>query len=153
MIKDVDGDLLKYPLDTLIHVANCQVGVFGSGLALAIKNKYPEAYEADLAFSLNQSERLGTFSWATTYDSKTIINCYGQFNIGRGKQISYDAIDQSFGEIADFLGEDMDQKIGIPAGFGSVRGGGNWIVIKALIEAHFSDFENFYIVNKDFYVK
>lgn len=49
MIKYKKGNLLDCyranEINVIAHVANCQ-GVFGSGLALAIKNDFPEAYEA-----------------------------------------------------------------------------------------------------------
>jgi ADP-ribose 1''-phosphate phosphatase len=44
MIYYVNDDLFSAPLDMLlVHACNCQ-GVWGSGIALQFKNKFPEEY-------------------------------------------------------------------------------------------------------------
>jgi O-acetyl-ADP-ribose deacetylase (regulator of RNase III) len=54
-MKVVTGDLLKLALeghfDVIVHGCNCQCAM-GAGIALSIKNQFPEAYEADLRTAL-----------------------------------------------------------------------------------------------------
>jgi len=46
----MEGDLLELAaegeFDVIVHVCNCQCQM-GKGIALTIKNNYPEAYAAD----------------------------------------------------------------------------------------------------------
>ena len=55
-MKTVRGDLLKLALDghfdVIVHGCNCQC-VMGAGIALSIKNAFPEAFAADLATANN----------------------------------------------------------------------------------------------------
>jgi O-acetyl-ADP-ribose deacetylase (regulator of RNase III) len=52
VVKVVRGDLLQLALDgafdVIVHGANCQC-VMGAGNARTIRERLPEAYEADLA--------------------------------------------------------------------------------------------------------
>ena len=62
MIHEFDVNLLEYPLDGFIHSCNC-FHTFGAGIALQIKRKYPELYEADAKHGpAGDRNRLGTFS-------------------------------------------------------------------------------------------
>ena len=48
----ITGDLLRFALDgrfdVIVHGCNCQCAM-GKGIALSIKEQFPEAYAADLA--------------------------------------------------------------------------------------------------------
>lgn len=135
MIKEVDADLLEYPLDGFIHQANC-FHTMGAGIALSIKQKYPEVYEADKAAGIRgDSNRLGSFSFAKTKDGKVGYNLYGQYNYGRQSRFtSYDAVCNGLIKIcnhADSLGL---KKLGLPKGMGCVLGGGSWRIVRAIID-------------------
>ena len=43
-VKEVKGDLLSSDVKIRCHQVNCR-GVMGAGLALQVKQKYPEAFE------------------------------------------------------------------------------------------------------------
>ena len=43
-VKEIKGDLLSSDVKIRCHQVNCR-GVMGAGLALQVKQKYPEAFE------------------------------------------------------------------------------------------------------------
>lgn len=48
------GDLLEQKdINVLIHCANSK-NIFGAGIAAAVKNKYPEAFEADTLAAMEE---------------------------------------------------------------------------------------------------
>ena len=152
MIEEINANLLDYPLQGIIHSANC-FHVFGSGIAHAIKEKYPEAYDADLkSGGKGDSHRLGTFSVARVLkEDKYIFNLYGQFNYGNMVRFSsYDAIDRGLRKIEDYAGQNNISTLGLPKNMGCVRGGGAWIIVRAIIEDVFADnVIELYICNYD----
>jgi O-acetyl-ADP-ribose deacetylase (regulator of RNase III) len=64
----ITGDLLKLALegrfDVIVHGCNCQCAM-GKGIALSIKNEFPEAYQADQQTSKGGRAKLGTITFAT----------------------------------------------------------------------------------------
>ena len=64
----------------------------GAGIAKQIKDKYPEAFEADRKANLNKENRLGYFSFCLldSNPSKRIINLYTQEGTGEGRQVDYE---------------------------------------------------------------
>lgn len=45
MVYDAQGNIFDAPVDAMINPVNC-VGIMGKGLALAVKNRYPESFAA-----------------------------------------------------------------------------------------------------------
>ena len=60
MIKYIDIDIFKQPSDSLIHCCNCFT-TMGGGVAKLVKEKYPEAYKADVDDIKSCKEKLGYF--------------------------------------------------------------------------------------------
>ena len=132
----VKGDLLALAaagqFDVIVHGCNCQ-NTMGAGIAKLIKQRFPAAYEADLATEKGSRDKLGTISSATVdcgENSLTIVNAYTQFNWrGRGVKADYDAIRRAFREIkSQFSG----RRIGYPL-IGAGLAGGDWSVISQII--------------------
>lgn len=136
-MKTVKGDLIKLALqgnfDVIIHGCNCFC-TMGAGIAKTIKQKFPEAYQADLKTEKGDQSKLGTISFAeiTLKSGKQLIvvNGYTQFNWrGSGRKADYDAIRNVFKEVKNqFSG----LRIGYPA-IGAGLAGGNWDVISKII--------------------
>ncbi len=90
-MKTVRGDLLKLGLDgrfdVIVHGCNCQC-VMRAGIALAIRNTFPEAFAADCATTKSDRKKLGTISVAPIERngrSLVIVNAYTQYHWrGRG---------------------------------------------------------------------
>ncbi|NQT70072.1 MAG: macro domain-containing protein [Desulfobacteraceae bacterium] len=133
----VKGDLIKLALqkefDVIIHGCNCQCAM-GAGIAKAIKDTFPEAYEADLKTEKGSKDKLGTTSRAVVNRNEhetTIVNGYTQYHwTGPGVLADYDAIRAVMRHVKDkFSGK----KIGYPK-IGAGLAGGDWDVIAKIID-------------------
>lgn len=127
------GNLLEAPEAIIAHGCNAQ-GVMGSGVAKAIKAKWPEAYRA---YRHHYESRNGLFPgeviWATVQDNKLIANCITQCEFGRdGKRYTeYDAIRECMHTINKF--EQPEMGLALPL-IGAGLGGGDWDIISQIIE-------------------
>ncbi len=148
MITYKKGNLLDTPDMFIAHGCNAQ-GVMGSGVALAVKEKYHKAFQDYRNIYLYEDMRtglaLGRVIASVQEDDKIILNCITQRYYGReqGKRYcSYDAIDIAMTSIA----EQMDWKVKFPgeAGLsmpkiGCGLGGGHWPVVEAIINHRLGD--------------
>lgn len=136
-MKITKGDLLKLGaaghFDVIVHGCNCQNSM-AAGIANSIRERYPEAYQADMQTEKGSAEKLGTFTFAVVDcqgHKLTIVNAYTQFHhSGKGPLADYDAIRSVFQRIkAGFKGK----RIGYPL-IGAGLAGGDWETIAAIIE-------------------
>lgn len=143
-MKKQIGNILEEVKDGFIlQQVNCQ-GVMASGIAKAIKDKWPVVY----------SEYMRTFKGAQEYDHPAsmflgrvqivnvtpwlaVINLYTQEGYGRtgDRFTSYDALDTALIEVAR-LTEGLPSSLFHHPTIGCGLGGGNWKVVSALIEQH-----------------
>jgi O-acetyl-ADP-ribose deacetylase (regulator of RNase III) len=145
-MKIYNGDLLLHFADysrpivsAIAHVCNCQ-GVMGSGVALAIKMRYPEAYQAYKNFELSHSGlKVGTMSFAAVRPDKLIYNLHAQMYYGSDKKRYldyeglYTALEKVCGDMC-FRGIDS---IAVPFKMGADRAGGDWNVVTAMLTSVF----------------
>lgn len=138
MIYYKQGDLLRAPVDIILHGANCQK-IMGAGIAAQIKKQFPKAYEVDLNDTRDTYEKLGSFSYAFE-NNKHIYNLYTQ--PFPGKWFSLSALDNALVNFKhDIAFKNIEHlKIGMPY-IGCGIGGGNWNTIFPLINKHLSDLE------------
>src|SRR5437764_15078672 len=98
-MKIISGDLLQLALqgrfDVIVHGCNCQCAM-GKGIALSVKNQFPEAYDADLKTTKGDRGKLGTITVAEIERPTarfSVVNAYTQFHYrGDGVLADYDAI-------------------------------------------------------------
>ena len=143
MIQYRKGDLLSVQEGIIAHGVNCQ-GVMGSGVALAIRRKYPEAYLSYIEYienfqNLYSDQEFETKSLLgcmqithTENENLFIANCFTQDFYGTDRRhVNYEAVAQSFSELElyTYLGTLHIPKIG--AGLA----GGDWKVIEAIINS------------------
>lgn len=131
------GDLLQLAadgvVDVLVHGCNCQCAM-NAGFALAVRDRFPAAYEADLRTARGDRAKLGTISTADVMGDAgplTIVNAYTQFHYaGHDVLAGYDAIRSAFGEVRQrFAG----RRIGYPRlGVGPARG--DWSIIAPILD-------------------
>lgn len=138
IVKYIKGDLLETDLMNIAHGCNAQ-GVMGSGVAKAVRAKYPEVFKAYKAVYDRSGLFVGEVVYVETHDGKTIHNMITQENYGRTpgfKFVSYDGIYTCFKYLnADVsLREEGMIDLAIPK-IGSQLGGGNWDAIKAIIDS------------------
>ena len=141
MIYELDENLLEYPLQGIIHQANC-MHVMGGGIAKRIRDKYPEAYAADISSGTKgDSHRLGSFSVAhCTKENKYIYNLYGQYNYGHmARFTSYDAVCNGLVKIEKDAQKKELKTLGLPKNMGCVLGGGSWRIVLSIIYDIFED--------------
>ena len=137
MMNVTQGDLLQLALagqlDVIVHGCNCQCQM-GKGIALSIKQQFPEAFEADLRTPKGDPAKLGTISFAMVERPPArfvVVNAYTQFHWrGDGVLADYDAIRSAFRSIKQQFG---GRRIGYPMiGAGLARG--DWSVIAPIID-------------------
>ena len=98
-MKTIQGDLIALALtghfDVIVHGCNCFC-TMAAGIAKTIKQKFPEANEADLATASGDESKLGTYTTAEVFVNGKrliIVNAYTQYNWqGSGLRIGYPAI-------------------------------------------------------------
>jgi O-acetyl-ADP-ribose deacetylase (regulator of RNase III) len=138
MIIEKNANLLTEPLDGIIHSANC-FHTMGGGIALRIKNKFPEAFAADMETICGDKTKMGTFSVAVLPSNFHIFNMYSQYSIGHGKQTRYDAVDDGLRLIERYAFDRSLMTLGLPKNMGCVLGGGKWSVVRAIIGEVFDE--------------
>ena len=135
----IDADIFTCKEDIIVHQTNCQ-GVMGSGIALQVKQKYPEVFNGYYHFcKTNQlKDILGTSLICEANDGKYIANLFGQENFGAGFQTDYDAFRKALKEIHDFAKE-RNLSVAIPYKIGCCRAGGDWNIVFDIINEIFYD--------------
>lgn len=103
-MKVIKGDLLESNHRYLFHSTNAS-GAMGAGVALAIKNKWPEVYETyKLACTATSPDSLvGKYVIAKINNkNQYVINLFGQKSYGYGKQARYLYIISALEKFIDF---------------------------------------------------
>lgn len=143
------GNITEIQTGVIVHGVNCSHAM-GSGVALAIKRKWPKVYESyiracqnkDVITFYGQKNLLGTIDVVYINDDLYVINAFTQLNYGREagrRYVSYDAVDDCFKTIARLQKEPnckwKDLNLFFPK-IGSGLGGGDWKIIKSIIQHH-----------------
>lgn len=143
-----NGDILNSECYMALHSVNCQ-RTMGSGVAKAIRDKFPECYELYRKFPETQNGQvLGKVAfWINPISHPNVIaNCHTQEFYGYdGKRYTnYEAVYRCLEEVKRFcvLNQGKTHKgICLPYGMASVRGGASWSVIEAMINSVFEETE------------
>lgn len=144
MLEHYDGDIFEAPIDILCQGCNC-MHIHG-GLAGEIKRRFPEAAEVDLRTKKGDTLKLGTYSIAAVKDAskriKYVVNIYSQFGIRQKegeRATSYDAVVKALELLEHNLVSKgkSDLIIGVPWGIFCGLGGGNRIIIEAVLKSVF----------------
>lgn len=136
-MKSIRGDLIRLArdgeFDVIIHGCNCQC-VMGKGIALAIKQQFPQAYAADRTTEPGARDKLGTVSTAEVdIDGRrlVVVNGYTQFDYkGKGVRADYDAIR---GVMQTVRSRFSGLRIGYPK-IGAGLAGGDWTRIAVIMD-------------------
>jgi len=146
MITKVKGSVLD-ATGFIVHCVNCQ-GVMGSGVAKAIRERWPivfDRYEKVSAPYLESGSNplmLGKIQMVEVGNTQVVVNLFGQLNYGGGggtRYMSYDAFDTGFKTFAShFVGEKEKVAVNFPL-LGAVLAGGEWSIISSIIEHHLPD--------------
>lgn len=153
MLKYYSGDIFTSDVDIICHQVNCQ-GVFGRGMAGQIKKMFPE---------VEKTYKIITKQWQEQSGGKTsellgrvsaqpvekdgrwflIANLYGQDDYGKsGVYTDYKALEQAIQEIRDFVDvRNKQEKVAFPYEIGCGKAGGDWEIVKAIMERAFEGYE------------
>ena len=136
MMKTIEGNLISLAkdgqFDVIVQGCNCFC-TMGKGIALTIKQEFPEAYVADRKTKYGDSSKLGTYSKAEAVGrALTIVNAYTQFDYrGYGPKADYKAIENAFKRLkTEFTGK----KIAYPM-IGAGLAKGDWERISGIINS------------------
>jgi O-acetyl-ADP-ribose deacetylase (regulator of RNase III) len=130
------GNLMDVKSGHIVHGCNAK-GVMGSGVALAVKKVFPEAYKDYLRhYESDDGLVLGEAYPIAITTNLVIWNAITQEGFGAPtRNCSYDAIQTCFEQINDTLSQTKSDhcELHIPA-IGAGLGGGNWEIIREIIE-------------------
>ncbi len=142
-MKTIQKDLLtcfEDGIEAFGHCSNC-FQRFGRGVALAIKNKYPAAYQADLSHVGTPESRLGTFTTANV-EGGAIYNIYGQFTWNKpGRNLNYEAFYTGLVAVRNDMQKKGLKTIAFPYLIGCDLAGGTWEIVHAMIQSELDDEE------------
>lgn len=146
-MKYLYGDLVslfkEHKFDAIAHGCNC-FNTMGAGIALTIKNEFPEAYAADAKTFNGHRGKLGTYTTVDT-TSGVIYNAYTQYTYwDENDMLSYDAVRLVFERINKDMKSKGITRLGIPR-IGAARAGGDWGTILGIIEEVCTDIEVYYV--------
>lgn len=144
-MKKKQGDLIQMAkngeFDVILHGCNCMCEM-GAGIARAIKDNFPEAYQEDQRTKPGDRSKLGTCTYATckVNDHKVdVVNAYTQFDYKKQKQdevlVDYEAVRSCLRWIKQNY---SGQRIGLPK-IGAGLAGGDWERISQIIDEELGD--------------
>lgn len=135
----INGNIFDCTENIIVHQTNCQ-GVMGHGIALQVKNRYPEVFKGYYHYcKTNPGEQiLGTTLICEANDGKYIANLFGQLNFGEGLQTDYDRFKVALQEVHDFAKE-KQLSVAIPYKIGCGLAHGDWNIVYDIICEVFYD--------------
>jgi len=139
-IKIIEGDLLDSKTDLILHQCNMK-SKMNSGVAKAIREKWPIVFEKYKQLCDAKGQKMGMCQPVKVSDSQRVINMFSQDNYGYdGKMYtSYDAVNTCLGKVKEYCVKNGYKSIALPYKMCCCRGGANWDVIMAMIKANFED--------------
>lgn len=134
MVKLVNGDLLDAKETYIAHQVNCY-GMMGKGVALQIKNRYPDIFRRyqDYCNEHKVKNLIGRLLLIPTDDGKVICNLFGQERFGYGKQYTdIAALSKAMNSLAKIV--PTNEPIAMPYMIGCGNGGADWNIVHQLIQ-------------------
>lgn len=134
-MKIIEGSLLESDSPVIIHQCNC-FRAFGSGIALKLKNKYPECYQVDEKTRYGDKAKLGTFTFAQTSDNRIVFNLYSQYKFGRENIVytDYKALQEGLYWILFLCQQKQITRVGLPYLIGCGLANGDKKIVMNIIQ-------------------
>lgn len=128
------GNVCNATQTAIAHGCNAQ-GVMGSGVARAIREKWPNVYEVYHLRYQTFGLSLGEIIPVRTIDDKLVLNCITQDRYGRdhARYVDYAAVEKVFETINSKVLDWEVAEVAMPK-IGAGLGGGDWDVISEIIE-------------------
>jgi len=135
--KQIKGDVTE-PIGEgnkiIVHVTN-SIFVMGSGVALAIKRKWPIVYSKYKDWR-NQAPKLGDVQFVKVGPELAVANILGQEGVGFTDGVApirYGAMDKGLGKVGE-IAKKFDASVHLPYKMGADRAGGEWSKIEEMIK-------------------
>lgn len=133
-----------HAINIIVHGCNAQ-GVMGSGVALAVKTKWPGAYSVyrDHVFKVGPGhpDLLGqVVPYFDDQNSVIIANAITQLSFGKDgrRYVDYQAVQTAFNTVVE-IASNHSKNVGVHYPLiGAGLGGGDWSIISDIIEGCFS---------------
>lgn len=150
-MKHIKQDIFEGWWDILVHVCNLY-HMWGAGIVVPIKKRFPEAYQADLESPKGDIQKLGYYSCADIGKVK-IVNLYAQRGIGNdgsplNRNLLYDKLYDALYRLC--LTIHQPTVIGVPDMIGCGLAGGKREIVLAILQSLEYDFPDieFHIFTK-----
>lgn len=148
------GDLLAQGPRVICHGCNAQAKM-GSGIALAVRERFPRAYEAYMEAARVGRLRVGQAIWAVCGPERTIVNAITQEFYGNAARtgevyVDYEGVRAALRRIEAMAGGGCLDQFGEPVGkfdavgfplIGAGLAGGSWKRISGIIEEESRSFQ------------
>jgi O-acetyl-ADP-ribose deacetylase (regulator of RNase III) len=136
-MEEVIKDILTVERGIICHQANC-IGAMGAGLAKSIRDLWPHIYDDYYKAVKNQEFNMGDCRIAQAAPGVFVAHLAGQQGIGyRKKQTDYHSLRKAFRNLRRQINGSyvlLRMPIYIPYGIGCGLGGGDWEVVRKIIE-------------------
>lgn len=117
----------------IAHQANCFC-TMGTGVALALRKKWPKVYEVDCQTTKGDIKKLGTLSIASVNSTQSVYNIYSQYSYGRDKlYTNYQALKTGLTKLFT-LANKRNCTIALPYKIGCNNAGGDWSIVYSIIK-------------------
>ena len=136
-----NSNILDVKSGIICHQTNC-IGVMGGGIALSIRQKWPQVYEQYYKYckSIEDSRMiLGDVQTIVLTTDLFVANCFGQHFPGAGVMTNYNAWDKILPKLENESRYFCDSPIHFPWKIGCGLAGGDWSIMQAKIESFFKD--------------
>ena len=134
-----NSDILEVKSGIICHQTNC-IGVMGGGIALSIRQKWPEVYEQYIKYCKQYNDSrciLGDVQTVILGTNLFVANCFGQLKPGYGLMTDYTAWDKILPQLAENAIYLNESDIHFPWMIGCGLAGGDWNIMRSKIENFF----------------
>lgn len=138
MLDIKNGNIFDCDEDIIAHQVNC-LGIMGGGVALQIKQHYPEVFEEYYNYCKQHEKEkqslLGNI--LICGNDKLIANCFGQLNISkRTPQTNYEMLEKSLTTLRMYAYNNK-LSIAMPYKIGCGLAGGDWNIVYNILKELF----------------
>lgn len=143
-MKIIEKDITTIDFGVIVHQVNCQ-GVMGSGVAKALRDKWPKIFDSYKTMCNVYLSLLGKIDVCEIKENLYVVNLFGQNDYRSNHQLSkrftnYGAWEVALPSLRNYIEDNgLPERIYFPYNVGCDRRGGDWRIISAMIEEYFPD--------------
>lgn len=140
MISIKNENIINAIEPIIAHQVNCR-GVMGSGVAKALRNKYPGIFFSYKKYCNSMgAELLGKIQMLTMSNGKKICNIFGQDGYGYDKQYTdTKALSECIYKLYKYAKDNNLDSVAMPYKIGCGRGGANWQEVYNILDIFFNE--------------